>query len=529
MAKASTMSTKPDLLTPDGLLKIISKSELATAVYETNDIIIRFANEAMLSFWGKDESIIGLPLEEGVPELKGQPFKEMLVNVLESGIEDIGIIPATTSVNGELTTAYYDYKYIPLKDKDGVSYGILHTAKDVTELQLIERENQRISDHLSAVNEELAASNEELRLSNLELQYAQKELNSAFSNLEDSETALRLAIEAANFGTWHIHSVTRAFITSARLKELFGYQLSDQITIEDALSCITDEYRDYVSAALENAIYKGGKYDVTYPVIGFYNKKLRWLRAIGNLKTYPEGGFSAFTGVVMDVTETKLTEQRKDDFIGMVSHELKTPLTSLKGYLQLIKLKAQNKDVFTTNAVEKTLKQVKKMTTMINGFLNISRLESGKIHVNKESFDIAHLLGDIREETSDLYPTHNLQFHPADSVILKADHDKLGQVILNFISNAVKYSPANSTIIINCYSDEDTLEIKVSDQGKGIPKADLSKVFERYYRVEENNGIAGFGIGLYLCSEIIERHGGKIWAESILGSGSVFSFSIPLK
>ena len=122
-----------------------------------------------------------------------------------------------------------------------------------------------------------------------------------------------LAIDAANFGTWFIQSVTREFITDARLKELFGYYPDEELSIEQALAQITEEYRGFVTTKLEDAIYHNGDYDVTYPVIGLHDIKLRWLRAIGNLKADPSGAFSAFTGVVMDITEQYLAAQKIEE------------------------------------------------------------------------------------------------------------------------------------------------------------------------------------------------------------------------
>jgi two-component system sensor histidine kinase VicK len=431
--------------------------------------------------------------------------------------------------NGYMEDCYFDFSYSPIRDEGGSNRGILVICIETTERKRAEFENQTLTDELSAINEEMEASNEELRTANEELDLAQQNLRSTFLQLEESETALRLAVEAANFGTWYIHSVTRAFITDARLRELFGYYPNEDITIEDALAQITDEYRGYVATALENAIYKGGDYDVTYPVIGFHDLKLRWLRAIGNLKADPSGEFSAFTGVVMDVSELKKDEQRKNDFIGMVSHELKTPLTSLNAYLQMLQGKARNSDeTFTLNALDQSVKQVKRMTTMINGFLNVSRLEAGKIHMDKQLFDMAELVKETETETIAMNPSHYIIFHPVEPTFVMADRDKIGQVINNLISNAVKYANAGSVIQVACITVDGAAQVSVSDQGIGIKPEDIDQLFERYYRVENNSHISGFGIGLYLSAEIITRHDGKIWAESTLGEGSTFYFTLPV-
>jgi PAS domain S-box-containing protein len=551
---------------------------------------------------------------------------------------------------------------VPILDAQGKILEWFGTASDITERKHLEEmqaqsseELQTINEEMAASNEELASINEELTASNEEMILLNRELMTAQQKIEEGEVALRLAINAANFGSWFIHSVTREFVTDARLKELFGYEPDEALSIEGALAQIREDYRGYVATALENAIYKGGDYDVTYPVIGLHDEKLRWLRAIGNLKADPSGAFSAFTGVVMDITEQylaakkveraeeslrmavdaaelgtyyinatdrifvaspklkelfgflpdeevpydaainqihpdyrqqaldlveaaftkgirfdmeypiighhdgkirwvrgigemqhseskdyftgvlheitekKMDELRKNDFIGMVSHELKTPLTSLNAYLQMLQQRAHKSgDDFTGNTMDQSLKQVKKMNTMINGFLNVSRLESGKIHIDKKLFDMAELVKESEAETILMNSSHTFIFRPVVKTIVNADKDKIGQVIHNLISNAVKYSKSGSTIQIACLTVEGCAQFSVTDEGMGIAPQHLSQLFQRYYRVENNNNISGFGIGLYLSAEIIQRHEGKIWVESELGRGSTFYFILPL-
>jgi len=384
---------------------------------------------------------------------------------------------------------------------------------------------------MATTNEEMAASNEELTATNEELAFVNQQLLEAQQKIEESETALRLAIEAANFGTWFIHSETREFITDARLKELFGYYPDEALSIEQALAQITEEYRGYVANKLENAIYRNGDYDVTYPVIGLHDNQLRWLRAVGNLKADPSGAFSAFTGMVMDITEQKQDEMRKNDFIGMVSHELKTPLTSLTAIVQVANQKLKsNEDSFLAGAMEKAGVQVKRMSNMINGFLNVSRLESAKLVIEKREFNLEDLIEETIKETELTVSSHVIKFEPCNPVMIKADHDKIGSVITNLISNAIKYSPKGKEIDIKCEIIGDRAQVSVKDEGMGLKPQDKDRVFERYYRVETNGTqhISGFGIGLYLSAEIIHRHDGEIWVDSESGVGSTFHFSLPL-
>jgi PAS domain S-box-containing protein len=244
------------------------------------------------------------------------------------------------------------------------------------------------------------------------------------------------------------------------------------------------------------------------------------------------GEVEAVAGTTRDITERKEDEQRKNDFIGMVSHELKTPLTSLTAILQLLKAKLKkNEDAFVPGALEKANQQVKKMTTMINGFLNISRLESGKIDINKQPFIIGDLVKEVIEETNLTGVSHLIELNICDKMVVNADRDKIGSVLSNLFSNAVKYSPKGSRIEVNCQKSDKEICVSVKDEGLGIRPEDREKVFDRFYRVESHytSNIAGFGIGLYLSAEIIQRHNGRIWVESEKGKGSTFYFCLPLK
>ena len=624
-----------------------------------------YANSALLTMWGKTwDTAIGKGLREN-------GYEEWHAAMHE---REIDLVVATQQpVRGEVAFPHavlgrriYDYILIPVINEAGEVEAVAGTTRDVTERNQMEQqlaqgaeELQAINEELMASNEEQASSNEELMATNEELGIVNQQLREARKKIEEGEIALRLAIEAANFGTWFIHSVTREFTTDARLKELFGYHPDEDLSIEDALAQITDEYRGFVAEKLEKAIYNNGDYDVTYPVIGLHDNRLRWLRAIGNLKADPSGEFSAFTGVVMDITDAYLAakkveqaeeglrmaieaadsgtysinartlefyasprlkelfgfkpdehmpyeacmnqiredfrpmaysmveaaltkgerfeleypvtgyhdgkqrwlrglgtlqhgssgadlfftgiinditehkedEQRKNDFIVMVSHELKTPLTSMKGYVQVLQAKLrQREDTLGEGMLEKANIQISKMTNMINGFLNISRLESGKIHMNLQAFDLAELIAEAKEEALATITAHTVVFAKTGSTIVNADREKIAQVIHNLISNAAKYSAPGTTIHIYTESLDGKVKVSVRDEGIGIISEDLPRIFDRYYRVANNitTSVSGFGIGLYLCFEIIHHHHGEIWVESELGEGSVFNFVLPI-
>ena len=497
-----------------------------------------YVNGALLQMWGKTwDTAVGRGLREN-------GYEEWHAQMHEREIDSI--IRTKQSVRGEVSFPHavlgrrvYDYILIPVLNESGEVEAVAGTTRDVTERKQMEEalaksseELQSINEQMAAINEELTASNEELTATNEELALVNHQLSAARQKVEESEIMLRLAIEAANFGTWYIHSVTREFITDTRLKELFGYYAHEDLSIEQALAQITDEYRVYVSTKLENAIYQGGDYDVTYPVIGLHDHRLRWLRAIGNLKADHSGAFSAFTGVVMDVTEQQLDEQRKNDFIAMVSHELKTPLTSLLGIIQISHLKLKDsEDVFLAGAMEKASLQVKRMTNMINGFLNVSRLDAAKLLLDKTTFSLNTLIEDAVAEMKLSVSTHEFRLELDPSIAVNADKDKIWSVITNLISNAVKYSPRGKIVELTGKKMGNKVQVSVRDHGIGLTAVDKEKIFDRYFRVESSNTrhISGFGIGLYLSAEVIRRHGGEIWVETGIGSGSTFYFTLPIQ
>ncbi|MET3499219.1 PAS domain S-box-containing protein [Mucilaginibacter rubeus] len=243
-----------------------------------------------------------------------------------------------------------------------------------------------------------------------------------------------------------------------------------------------------------------------------------------------QGKIIGLSKIARDITDKKQEEQRKNDFIGMVSHELKTPLTSLAAIIQVAQKKlAQSEDQFLSDAMEKANQQARRMATMINSFLNISRLEAGKLLIEKQPFDLGQLLQEVLEETQLTVTSHVFSLKECSNLTVNADRDKIISVISNLISNAVKYSPKGRQIDISCKLNGNMVIVSVKDEGMGIKPDDLGYIFDRYYRVETNHTrhISGFGIGLYLSSEIIKRHGGEIWAESELDKGSTFYFSLP--
>jgi PAS domain S-box-containing protein len=245
-----------------------------------------------------------------------------------------------------------------------------------------------------------------------------------------------------------------------------------------------------------------------------------------------KGNIIGFSKIARDITEKKQEEMRKNDFIAIVSHELKTPLTSVKSYIQVLLAIAKKDDAeFRINALTRADIQIKKMTTLIQDFLNLARLEDGKMHLHKENFELHRFIEEIVNEAQFLATNHTIRFTDCMGIIINADKEKIGQVLNNLLSNAIKYSPKGGNITISCKPIDGKVRIAVTDEGVGINKGDQKKLFDRFYRVknEKVKTVSGFGIGLYLVSEIVRYHNSKIEVASTEDHGSTFYFDLDIK
>jgi signal transduction histidine kinase len=234
---------------------------------------------------------------------------------------------------------------------------------------------------------------------------------------------------------------------------------------------------------------------------------------------------------IEDITQKKITDKHKDDFIGIATHELKTPLTSIKSFIQVLqKRHTDSKDEKTTHILEKVARQVARMEHMMASFLNVYRIQTGKLELHKEHFKGDDLLTDILETFQLAEETHTITREGKPIGEIFADRERLGQVLINLLTNAIKYSPKSNKVILTTTKDTSAITISVKDFGMGIPKEQQSLIFDRFFRAQgkEEKKIEGLGLGLYIAHEIVTEHKGKMWVESTPGKGSTFYFTLPL-
>lgn len=345
----------------------------------------------------------------------------------------------------------------------------------------------------------------------------------------ENENRLRMATEATGLATWELDMATGAFIYTPRLPEIFGYSADARPTLNDIRNHISTEDMDQVVRPSHMRALETGEHYYEVKIIRA-DGTAHWIKTQGIVEFGPDRKPLRMIGTILDITEGKRDEIRKNDFIAMASHELKTPLTSLKAYIQLLEQKFKKaNDPFVTNALNRAANQVNKMASLIYGFLDLSRLESGRLQVKFQTFDICKLVSDMIAEINLTNHNHHIVFEPLPYTPVTADVDRIGQVVTNLLSNALKYSPGDSTVTVTVKAADGEVQVSVADMGIGIKPKDQEKIFQRFFRVENEQikTISGFGIGLYLASEIIQRHKGKIWVESRENEGSTFHFSLP--
>jgi two-component system sensor histidine kinase/response regulator len=226
----------------------------------------------------------------------------------------------------------------------------------------------------------------------------------------------------------------------------------------------------------------------------------------------------------------KQAEHKKDEFISIASHELKTPLTSVKGYVQLLERSIDKGDKETIKKhLQKAQVQLEKLNELIADLLDISKIESGKLKFNKQFFNLEDLLHNIMEIMHQSNPEFTITKVGSAGDLIYGDEMRIEQVIINFLTNAIKYSPGTSEIKIYVKTDNEKLYVGIRDYGIGIGPEQQKSVFEKFYRVEETAlHFQGLGIGLYISAEIIRRHGGEVGVLSTIGEGSEFYFTIPI-
>ena len=346
--------------------------------------------------------------------------------------------------------------------------------------------------------------------------------------LRISETRYRRLFEAARDGVLILDPRTRKILdANPFMEELLGYPREELIgkeLFEIGLHKDEQANQDAFRKLQEN-------HYIRYEDLSLKTKtgERREIEVVANL--YEEEDKPIIQYNIRDISARKKLERQKDEFISIASHELKTPVTSLKGFLNLLQRRlASHEDEKELHYLARMNAQVHKLTKLINDLLDISKMQTGQLVYREEHFDLDALVQEIVENIQETTQTPHLLLEGLTQAEAFGDRDRIGQVLINLLNNAIKYSPQASTVVVRVAKDQNNTLVSVQDFGIGIAKEHLQKIFERFYQVTdpEERTYPGLGIGLYISLEIVKRHGGQIWVESKKGEGTTFHFTLPL-
>lgn len=529
-------------------LKIEEKQAMLSAIVESSDdAIISKNTDGIITSWNpgaeaifgySEAEVVGRHVTILIPEERLQE-EEVIINKIKKGelldhFETVRIHKSGKNITISLTVS-------PIKDSRGNVIGASKVARDITlqvEAQEILAKYTRSLEVLKTVGKSITE--------NLDLKGIMQRVTDVTTNLT-----------GAAFGAFFYNNVDaegkgfRIFTLSGVPKndaeDLGMPKHTDMFlpTFVDKKAVRLDDIHQH-NAYSKNAHFNGlptGHFNATsymaIPVVSKTGDVIGGLlyghpeRAMFN-EEHEQLVINIAAQAAESLDNSRLYEQvkslsdKKDEFIALASHELKTPLTTMKGYLQL--LSKQETDKTNRMFVNKALNQVEKLNKLVEDILNMSRIEQGQLEFNLERFDLKEILMEIAETFRYSAQTHeivcNLGNQPA---IIKGDKQRIEQAVLNLMTNAIKYSPAANTLYLNLKLSPEAVRIGVRDEGIGLTPDQKRQLFTRFYRAENSKGTSGLGLGLYLTKQIIDRHQGKIEVASEYGIGSEFIIILPLE
>jgi PAS domain S-box-containing protein len=450
------------------------------------DHIFELVNPEYQKMYGSRQ-LLGKKVAEAIPELVSQGIIEKLDHVYRTGepyVVTEMLLYLSRDEGKEPEPTYLNYSYQPMYDTDKNISGILVFGYEVTKQVLAKMEGEEnlklILESLPQITSTSSANGTNIYFNKFFFEYS------------------GLSKEEATVNGWN------AILHPNEINEVLSQW-------EECKKNGEDFYRE---------IRLKRKSD------GVYRWHISHITAIKNSK----GEITQWIASATDIHEQKMKEQKKDEFLSIASHEMKTPLTSVKAYLQLLELSLDKNNEKANSFTKKAILSVDRLKDLIAELLDVSKIQNGRLDLNISNFDFNEMMDDAIENIQYNSPKHLLIKTGKIAGFVNGDRERLQQVIINLLSNAVKYSPDSKDIFINTYLKNDQLTVSVKDNGIGISENNFSKIFERYYRIEgQDIHFQGLGIGLFISMDIIRRHDGKLWVESEPGKGSTFYFTLPLK
>jgi two-component system, chemotaxis family, CheB/CheR fusion protein len=385
---------------------------------------------------------------------------------------------------------FYGSGYVmPLKDKSGSLLGFVKIMRDMTQSKMTE---------------------EALRL---------------------SEERYRIALSSAEMGAWDWDLQADRMVWNDQTYTLLGINPDGEPKAGDYfLRFVHNEDVETVGAEIKAAVEEKGVFHHEFRIVVPATGEIRWLNGYGRTVARDGENASRMVGVIYDITHRKILEQQKDEFIGIASHELRTPVTSIKAYSEILhETFEEAKDKSSLDLVSKLDVQVDRLMNLIRALLDTTSIAENQLKIQKEELDLNELIKDRAESLQRLSAKHKLVVLPGILKPVQADKERIGQVLTNLISNAIKYSPNGGDVVISSVEVQNGVQVSVRDSGIGIPEDLQNRVFDRFFRVSNPriHSFPGMGLGLYITAGIVHRHGGTISATSKPGEGSVFYFTLP--
>ena len=346
--------------------------------------------------------------------------------------------------------------------------------------------------------------------------------------LTASEERFRAIVSQTAAGIWMSDSAGKLLFANQKLVEMLGYNEGEltgkalqQILQPGGTLNLHKQYEEMMKEKrpLETEITLVRKDGSSF-----------WSRiSIAPLSSAPDVPQTS-VAVVLDISERKALEKLKDEFIAVASHELKTPVTSIKGYAEMLRGSLQEtKDESNALLAGKLDGQVDRLISLIRDLLDTSKIAEGQLSLRPEIFDLNELILERVAELQQTAPLHQVTFTPGDLKPIEADRDRVGQVLNNLVSNAIRYSPAGGPVHLKSFDNGNSVQISVEDKGLGIPVSLRDKLFDRFFRVSHEGSATfpGMGLGLYISAEIVKHHGGTITLEGEEGKGTTFLVNLP--
>ena len=354
----------------------------------------------------------------------------------------------------------------------------------------------------------------------------QKEAEEELLSVQHS---LNTALDAAQMGVWDLDLITRDTNRSPRHDQLLGFvSWQEQWSPVKAKQNIIEEDKPKFDEAYNN-LEVNGIFQLEARV-KHTDGSICWIYYFGRAFKNEEGKYQSAAGVIFDITDRKTVEKQKDEFLGIASHELKTPVTSIKAYAEILQETfSEAKDVNSARLMAKLDNQVDRLTKLIKDLLDVTKVSEGQLHLTIEKFSVEELIDNMVEEMQRTARQHTIRLTVSKLPAISGDKERIGQVLTNLLSNAIKYSPKSNEILVNAKHEENKIVISVTDFGIGMSQGTVSRLFERFFRSDNPmaRSYPGLGLGLYISMEIMKRHKGTITVKSEKDKGSTFTMMLP--